>query len=242
MSKRIILGVILCWFCQLLDAQGIIDEYGALIRSDTTVRRVYLCFTGHDFHDGFKHVLQELHRKEILASFFLTGDFVRNHPGLVTEIHREGHYVGAHSDKHLLYCDWSLRDSLLHSPEMIREDIRNNLRELSDLGIYSEFFMPPYEWYNREVVILARELGQKTINFSPGTRSNADYTTPEMNNYLSSTAILQSIYHYEEEQGMKGFHLLIHPGVSPLRTDKLYHYLDEILAWLSDQGYRFSRF
>ena len=102
--------------------------------------------------------------------------------------------------------------------------------------------MPPYEWYNQKVVEIASQLGQITVNFSHGTRSNADYTTPDMDNYMSSDAILESIYRYQLSNSMNGFHLLIHPGTSPKRKDKFYLQLDKLITKLKKKGYQFSKF
>ena len=223
-------------------SQAIVDIHGAMVRSDTSEKAIFLCFTGHDYFEGFEHVQQELTSHKIEASFFLTGDFVRNHEKRVKSLSREGHYIGAHSDKHLLYCDWDKRDSLLHTPSSIQSDIADNLSALAALDLFPTYFMPPYEWYNSEVVAIAKELGQKTVNFSPGTRSNADYTTPDMEVYISSEDILESIYTYEAKQGMNGFHLLIHPGTHPSRTDKLYLHLDELIRYFKKKGYYFQRF
>jgi peptidoglycan/xylan/chitin deacetylase (PgdA/CDA1 family) len=239
---RIAFLLLFITYTHSLTSQGVFDPYGALIRSDTQDRTINLCFTGHDHYEGFEHVLQVLNDQKIKASFFLTGDFVRSHRALVKQITAEGHLIGAHSDKHLLYCDWTDRDSLLYRPSTIKSDIMNNLQELSAMGIRPTHFMPPYEWYNRNVVDIARELNQITVNFSPGTRSNADYTTPDMPNYAASDKILESMYTYEKLHGMNGFHLLIHPGTSPLRKDKLYLHLDTIINTLKNKGYQFSRF
>ena len=150
--KRRVFFLFICIVANALKAQVVIDQYGALIRSDTTEKKIYLCFTGHDFDEGFDHVLQVLNNHKLNASFFLTGDFVRNHRDLVKDIAKKGHFVGAHSDKHLLYCSWSKRDSLLHTPCEIKTDIVLNLEALKDLEIYPQYFMPPYEWYNQKVV------------------------------------------------------------------------------------------
>jgi peptidoglycan/xylan/chitin deacetylase (PgdA/CDA1 family) len=131
---------------------------------------------------------------------------------------------------------------LLHPADEIKADILHNLQALENLDISPKYFMPPYEWYNQKVVDLAAELNQVTVNFSPGTLSNADYTTPGLTNYISSEDILKSIFEYEELNGMNGFHLLIHPGTSPLRKDKLYFHLDEIITQLKEKGYGFERF
>ena len=225
-----------------LKAQEIWDEQGALIRSDQSKKEVYLIFSGHDFDEGFEYVLEVLAEEKIPASFFLTGDFMRSHSELVKRITQEKHFVGAHSDKHLLYNDWEKRDSLLLSPEAISKDIKDNLEALSELGIHATYFLPPYEWYNKQVVTIATLLGQTTVNFSPGTRSNADYTTPSMANYLSSEEILKSIYEYESNNTMNGFHLLIHPGTSPERKDKFYLELKALIRYLKEKGYGFEKF
>lgn len=225
-----------------LYAQNIVDPHGAVVRTAIEKKNIYLCFTGHDQVDGFEHVISILNNQKVKGSFFLTGDFVRNNECLVKEIAKNGHFVGAHSDKHLLYCDWVKRDSLLYSENLIKEDIDQNLQVLNKLGIYPNYFMPPYEWYNQKVAAIAAQLNQITIIFSNGTRSNADYTTPDMPNYLTSNAILESIYSYLSLHNMNGFHLLIHPGTSLKREDKFYLKLDELITKFKSEGYAFSKF
>lgn len=220
----------------------VIDRHGAHVRSDTMERNIYLCFTGHDLYDGFEHVLELMETRGVKGSFFLTGDFVRSRQDLVKAIQKGGHYIGAHSDRHLLYCDWDNRDSLLLSEARIKADIEHNLQVLRDIGINPSYFMPPYEWYNSRVVEIASTLDQVSVSFSPGTRSNADYTTPGMSNYLSSREIMESIYTYEHNHGLNGFHLLIHPGTSSLRKDKLYLQLDDLISDLQEKDYRFCIF
>ncbi len=225
-----------------LYAQSIVDKEGAIVRSDTLKKNIYLCFTGHDHAEGFEYVISVLDKQKVPGSFFLTGDFVRNYEALVKTIAKNGHFVGAHSDKHLLYCDWTKRDSLLHSEKQIKKDISQNLQALKKLGIRPKYFMPPYEWYNKKVVEIASQLNQITVSFSSGTRSNADYTTPDMHNYISSNDILESIYRYQSLNSMNGFHLLIHPGTSPKRKDKFYLKLDGLITKLKQEGYQFSSF
>src|SRR5690606_12616328 len=77
------------------------------------------------------------------------------------------------------------------------------------------------------------------INYTPGTISHADYTTPDMKNYKSSDEIMESILEYEAKEGMNGFLLLTHVGTDPKRTDKLYDKLDGFISALSGKGYRF---
>jgi peptidoglycan/xylan/chitin deacetylase (PgdA/CDA1 family) len=113
-------------------------------------------------------------------------------------------------------------------------------------GIATEnapYFIPPYEWYNETIVGWAKELGLVLFNFTPGTLSNADYTTPEMSNYRSSVRIYQSVIDFEkaDPHGLNGFILLVHIGTHPDRRDKFYRRLEELLTVLEGMGYRFVR-
>ncbi len=223
------------------------EDAGAFYRADTTRKIIYLNFTAHELYEGLPYVKYVLDSFSIKASFFLTGDFVRKDPQWVKQLYKDGHYVGPHSNKHLLYCDWNKRDSLLETIPVIRKDIKDNLKELKKLKIplaKMKYFMPPYEWYNKEVYELVQGMGLTMVNFSPGTSSNADYTTPDMKNYISSDTILQRIKRYETTNtaGLNGFHLLIHVGTEASRTDKLYLRLPELLSYLIAKGYQFRRF
>jgi endoglucanase len=225
------------------------ENYGAMVRMDTTKKEIFLTFTGHEFGEGSIEILNTLKQQNVKASFFLTGDFLRN-PAFHSAVRRmiqEGHYVGMHSDKHLLYCDWEKRDSLLVSKSQFEEDIKANFAELKKLGLHAEktsFFMPPYEWYNTSVNGWVQEMGLTLVNFTPNTGTNADYTSPEMTNYRSSEQLYQRLFTFEKTspKGLNGAIVLIHLGTDPKRTDKFYAKLPQILKELETKGYRFGRF
>ena len=80
-------------------------------------------------------------------------------------------------------------------------------------------------------------MGTHLINFTPGTTSNADYTTPDMKNYLSSETIYDNILTFEEKNGLNSFLLLLHVGTDPKRTDKMYDRLDDLIKELKVKGY-----
>ena len=56
-----------------------------------------------------------------------------------------------------------------------------------------KFWLPAYEWYNQDIVNWSKAMGLTLINYSPGTRSNADYLEDTAKNFVSSKAILDSI-------------------------------------------------
>lgn len=218
------------------------------MRGDTTRKELALVFTGHEFADAGNSILQALQHQNVKASFFFTGDFYRNKTfqPLIRQLKNNGHYLGAHSDKHLLYNDWTKRDSLLVSKQQFKKDLLQNYAEMKKLGISktnAAFFLPPYEWYNDSIAVWAKELGLQLINYSPGTRSAADYTWPGLKNYQSSETIYQSILNYEQTKpaGLNGFILLLHIGTDPKRTDKFYHQLPKLIEVLKAKGYQLKR-
>jgi len=220
---------------------------GGIIRGDSTKKTIALVFTGHEFADGGKTITQTLKDENLKASFFFTGDFYRNKnfKSVIKNLRKNGHYLGAHSDKHLLYCDWNKRDSLLITKDEFKKDISANYKMMERFGLQktaAQYFLPPFEWYNDSIAAWTKEMGLQLINFTPGTRSNADYTTPDQKNYRSSEEIYKSIINYESSNssGLNGFMLLVHIGTHPKRTDKFYNRLPQLIAALKAKGYHFQ--
>ena len=231
-------------------------SHGAIIRGDSSFPSplrgrqkgvIALVFTGHEFADGGEFIAQTLQQQKVKASFFFTGNFYRNKAfsKIILQLKKDKHYLGAHSDKHLLYCDWNKRDSLLVSKDQFVNDLLNNYSIMKAKGIKKEqakYFLPPYEWYNDTIAAWTKEIGLQLINYTSGTLSNADYTTPDMKNYRSSQEIYQSIINYEKNHssGLNGFILLLHIGADPKRTDKFYYKLPQLLKTLKAKGYKFQ--
>ncbi len=224
------------------------DGEGAIVRFDREKRNVYLLFSADEHFEGASHILEVLNSKDVKASFFLTGNCLRNKANakIIQRIVDEGHYLGPHSDAHLLYNDWVVRDSLLVSKALFTTDLQHNMAALKPYGVDLStvtWFLPPYEWYNKQIVNWSENLGLRLISFTPGIGTNADYTTPEMKNYRSSQTILNGLWKYEETHpyGLNGALILIHPGVHPHRTDKLYLHLGEIIDEMRERGYEPER-
>ena len=236
------------WKSTNMKANPLEISFGGIIRTDKNRKEIHLVFTGHEFGDGGEVIRTALRKHGAKGSFFLTGDFYRNenYASLLSGLKKEGHYLGGHSDKHILYCDWDERDSLLVSREDFLSDLSANYAAMEKFGVKkgdAKYFLPPYEWYNDEVSKWTKEFGLTLVNFTPGTYSNADWTIPELGKqYLASDTIYARILAYEKNHadGLNGFILLTHIGVDPKRTDKFYLRLDDLLTELEKRGYRFT--
>ena len=222
-------------------------DNGAIVRGDSTRKEIALIFSGHEFAEGGVKILETLTQQNIKGSFFFTGDFYRNKQfkDLIIKIRNESHYLGVHSNKHLLYCDWVKRDSLLITKEDFVNDLQGNYSELLKFGITpdsAKYFLPPFEWYNNETNNWANQLGITLINYSPNTFTNADYSIPSMGkSYRSSNSILDKLIEIEKTETLNGKILLVHIGTHPERADKFYNYLEEIILRMKVKGYKFLR-
>ena len=222
--------------------------HGAIVRGDSSLPVLYLVFSGVEYADGGKHIESVLSAQDVHASFFLTGKFYRNpeFTKLIQTLNVNGHYLGAHSDQHLLYCSWEDRDSLLLSRQEFQDDLKENYRAMKAFGVQKEdalFFLPPYEWYNDSIAIWTKEMGLQLINFTYGTLSHTDYTVPGTSAYRSNREIHRSILDYEQSSpaGLNGFILLVHIGTASERTDKFYLHLEKLIIELKNRDYIFRR-
>lgn len=220
-----------------------IYQDGGIIRTDPSVKHIDFVFTAADKADGAERIISTLRKYNIKGGFFFTGEFFEMYPDVVRRLVAEGHYVGSHSYGHLLYAPWGNRDSLLVTKQEFEEDIFKSYKVLREFGITdAPYFIPPYEHYNATISSWARQLGLQVINYTPGTLTNGDYTTPEMKRYFSSKEILSRIWEYErtDPNGLNGHIMLIHFGTDPARTDKFYDKLPGLIRELRRKGYSFT--
>jgi len=223
--------------------------HGGIVRADSTKKEIALVFTADELGDGLPAIIQTLQKQNIKASFFFTGRCYRNKSfqPYIKQLYKSGNYLGPHSNEHLLYCDWNNRDSLLVTHEKFTTDLQQNLMAIKTYGVdisKLRYFIPPYEWWNDSIAVWSKTAGLQLINFTPGIRSNSDYTYPEMGAaYKSSEWIIQSIKDFEinNKSGLNGTIILIHAGTDERRKDKLYNRLNELVDYLKNKGYQFKK-
>jgi peptidoglycan/xylan/chitin deacetylase (PgdA/CDA1 family) len=224
--------------CQFLE--------GGIVRGPQTEKKIALEFSADQYVEGASTILDALASHHAKASFFLTGRCVTSGENckIVRRMIADGHYVGPHSNTHPLLCPWTGKKRSLVTKEFFADDLKQNISALEKCGSKRDqikYFLPPYEWYNAEVVDWTREAGLRLINHSSGTRSAADYTEERSRNFVPSRVIFDSIMHEEQKNGLNGFLLLMHLGAGPERKDKMHRHLSELLEVLQKRGYQFVR-
>jgi peptidoglycan/xylan/chitin deacetylase (PgdA/CDA1 family) len=222
-------------------------DHGGIVRGDRTKKQIALVFTGGDYGEGTAPILDTLRQRQVHASLFVTGGFLRQlaQANLLKRAVREGHYVGPHSDQHLLYAPWEDREKSIVGEQQFKHDLKKNLANLRRLGALPQgqqvFFIPPYEWFNQDQVRWSHDLHATLFNFSPGSGSNRDYLPESDQRFVSSREILDGILKYEQKSsdGLNGYILLLHLGAD--RNDKMYLLLPELIRELRARGYEFVR-
>jgi peptidoglycan/xylan/chitin deacetylase (PgdA/CDA1 family) len=105
---------------------------GAIIRGKKAEKRLAVVFTGHSHGEGGEIIMNELAKRDAKGSFFFTGDFLTNMSltPLVHRVVKDGHYLGPHSDKHLLYCSWEAAKKTLVTRQEFMSDMAANLQTI----------------------------------------------------------------------------------------------------------------
>lgn len=234
------------------------DEYGVVQRVNPDEKVVYLVFTGHfseedngafENFDGIEPVLDILKEKGVKGSFFPTGNCFRQekYASSIRRIIDEGHYLSAHSNRHLLLCPYDNRDLTLVSPDSLKADIAGMEAELVRFGLEKsqfDYMIPPYEWYNHETADGLRELGFSLCNPTEGLVTGEDWMPADAENYQSAAQMVQNIWDFEKDEGLNGAIILVHAMVYPGREpeDRTYTHLGEIIDGLRERGYGFDNF
>lgn len=223
------------------------DRHGAMVRHNASQPVIYPVFSADSLCEGLPFILQTLEERGLRASFFFTGNFLRDsvHHPVIQRVIAGGHYVGGHSDRHLQLAEWDDERTARVTIDSMLRDVDRNLQLLAaDWGIPEDscrWFLPPFEWINAEQAAALHRRGLRVINPTPGIQIYRDYTVPGMAEYHSSDSIIAQLFEYERTNTLNGVILIVHPGTQALRTDKLYRRLPQIIDSLSAMGYRFSR-
>jgi peptidoglycan/xylan/chitin deacetylase (PgdA/CDA1 family) len=100
------------------------------------MKKITLTFDNGPDPEVTPHVLDILRRKNILASFFVLGDKLRDRRALCERARDEGHWIGNHSFNHLVPLGMS------QVPGCAEREMRRTERLLEGLAHSDKFFRP----------------------------------------------------------------------------------------------------
>jgi polysaccharide deacetylase family sporulation protein PdaB len=104
-------------------------------------------------------ILSILKEKDVKATFFVVGEWVRRNPEETKMIAEQGHDIANHSENHF-------KMSAI-SKEKIKKEIAQCTKTIEETtGKTPDLFRAPYGDYNDSVLSIARQLGYYTIQWS----------------------------------------------------------------------------
>lgn len=143
-------------------------------------------------------LLDLLAARNIRATFFLIGDFVRQERALARKIAAAGHCIGNHTMTHPRLP--------FHPARSIKNEIRETNSLLEDvLGSPVQLFRPPYGARRPYVIEVARELGLTTVQWNV---TASDWNT------ISAAAITRNVELgiARNRRSNRGSNILLHDG------------------------------
>jgi len=164
---------------------------------------------GNEYIPG---ILQTLKTSKVKATFFFDGSWVKNNPDLAKLINLEGHEIGNHAYSHP-NLQQSSRTETMNELQKTNEIIE------ATLGIKPIWFAPPSGSFNQETILVANELGMKTILWTIDTVDWKKPATSEMVNRIVSGVA-------------NGSMVLMHP------TKPVFEGLETMIAEIKGKGYQ----
>ena len=195
-------------------------EYNAFYAEKTDKKVLYLTFDA-----GYENVypvkiLDVLKKHNVIATFFLVGNYIETSPDLVKRMVKEGHLVGNHTYTHPDMSAISTKEQFEKELNQLEEKYEEVTGEKM-----KKYYRPPQGKYSESNLKMAEEMGYKTIFWS-----------------------LAYVDWYESDQPTKeeAFDKLIprlHPGAivllhSTSKTNS--EILDELLTKWEEMGYEFK--
>ena len=139
-------------------AARILPVYGV----DTDEKVVALTIDAAWGADKTPEILEILKEKDVTATFFLVGRWVREFPEETKLIVEAGYPIGSHSDTHAHFCSLSDSD--------IQKELDATVEALQEVGApVPTLFRAPYGEYDDRVVTKLRNAGYQVIQWTVDT-------------------------------------------------------------------------
>ena len=197
-------------------------------RMNTNEKFVALTFDDGPTPEATARVLEILKQHQVLATFFMIGQRVEEHPELARQVLAEGHGVGNHSYRHL----WRLP---FYSKSACSNDLKRTNRALLAAAPGAPtpaFYRPPHGWRTPWMLRAIRANHAQPVLWDIITR---DFR-PKYASQRITDRVLRRV--------KPGSIIVLHDGVAEIpgaSRDNMIAALPHIIAGLQRRGYRFVR-
>ncbi len=205
---------------------------------------ILLSFDGGSSDRGAREILDALRARGIRTTMFLTGDFIRQYPGLTRQIAADGHEVGNHTNTHPHLTTYATDARQATRPGVDRACLSRELETTASLyrqttgRDMSPLWRAPYGEQNAEIRRWAAEAGYWHVGWTGG-RAGLDgldwVSDPRSPAYRSSDRVVSRLIANAENGGI----VLLHLGSD--RDDPVALRVPALLDGLIGRGFHFVR-
>jgi peptidoglycan/xylan/chitin deacetylase (PgdA/CDA1 family) len=228
------------------------DLLADMSRGSNDSRQVAITFDGGSFDGSTSRILKVLKERNIKATFFLTGEFMKRFPQATRDVVSMGHEVGNHTYSHLHLTTYEKDRKQETIPGITRELLQDELKRNEELfrkitgREMIKLWRAPYGEHNAKIRRWAAEADYKHISWTVDrkTRQSLDaldwVADTDSTLYLSSGEIVRKLLAFDTatESGMGGGIMLMHLGSE--RTDQLHAKLGQLIDLIQERGYKLS--
>lgn len=196
----------------------LLDKYGAIYRGNKNEKVIYLTFD-NGYENGYTEpILEILQKKQVPATFFITGHYLKTATPLVERMIADGHIIGNHSYKHL--------DFSKITTDQIREELETLEEELFTLtkSRCSKYIRAPEGSFSEQALAFTNSLGYTNVFWSV---AYVDWETSKQSGIQYAYESLMSQIH-------PGAIILLH-SVSKDNAEVL----EKVISDLQAEGYTF---
>lgn len=196
-----------------------LEKYGAIYRGDEEKKVVYLTFDSGYEYGTTSQILDILKEKNVPATFFVNGHYVKSAPDMIERMLDEGHIIGNHAVNHYDLTTVSV-DTFIEELQGLEDLYYERFPDAPPM-IY---FRPPSGNCNEWVLKLADKMGYTTVLWS---WAYMDYDTDNQPAVSDTLEKVKTGLH-------NGCIYLLHTE-SQTNVDML----GEMIDWIRGEGYEF---
>jgi len=158
LAVLVIVALGIACFCIFFD-QALLTRRGTIYRIKTNQKKIALTFDDGPSPEWTPRILDELHKANIKATFFMVGHHVKKYPNIARRVAAEGHAIGNHGYAHsviLYYTEAEIEEEIKYTECVIQEIT----------GQTTRFFRPPKAWLRDSIKRKIKSMGYETILWS----------------------------------------------------------------------------
>ncbi len=141
------------------EQKNIMDKYGCIYMGSGEKKYLYLTFDEGYENGQTGKILDTLKEKGVKATFFITGDYLKDEGALVDRMVNEGHEVGNHTMNHPCLPE-------VKSYKMEEEILSLDLAFYAKYNKHMRFFRPPEGAYSEKSLAVTKNLGYTNVFWS----------------------------------------------------------------------------